>query len=345
MRLATYILATLAAASTAPSALAQESSGRLAHLNQAFREHIGRLGPEHTAARELIEQSWPAYSAEQPESFVPDALVQLYPVFAEALAAFDYDHHHQAARLLEPLAAHADPYLAATARYFHVRLLVACGLLEEAEARLQDLPAQRDELAAHTPYAPHFWLIRAHCQAGNLRYEEAGRTLQALLTDFSDAGEAVSAAARQMLLELAGRRAGSLEEVAKLMAYSAARLDSADVSARLRGRQDDIVTLLDRLMAEARTLEDLQAAGAGQPRSAQRGDDQPRAGAQESVLPGAQAGEIGELHDVPRGTPGEAWGQLPPAERERILQSLRERFPSRYRQLVEQYYRSLAEEQ
>ena len=38
------------------------------------------------------------------------------------------------------------------------------------------------------------------------------------------------------------------------------------------------------------------------------------------------------------------WGQLPPAQRERILDSLRDRFPSRYRQLVEQYYRSLAEE-
>ena len=31
-------------------------------------------------------------------------------------------------------------------------------------------------------------------------------------------------------------------------------------------------------------------------------------------------------------------------ERERILQSIKERFPSRYRQLVEQYYRSLAEQ-
>ncbi len=345
MRLATYILAALAAASTVPSALAQESSGHLAHLNQAFREHIGSLGPEHAHALVVIERSWPAYSAERPESFVPDALARLYPAFAEALAAFDYDCHEQAARLLEPLAAHADPYLAATARYFHVRLLVERGLLEEAEVDLQDLPAQRDELAAHTPYAPHFWLILAHCQAGNLHHEDAAQTLNALLAEFPDAGEAVSAAARQMLLELAGRRAGSLEEVADLMAYSAARLDSADVSARLRGRQDDIVTLLDRLIADARTLEDLQAAGAGQPRSAQRGEDQPRAGAQQSVLPGAEAGQIGELHDVPRGTPGEAWGQLPPAERERILQSLRGRYPSRYRQLVEQYYQSLAEEQ
>ena len=38
------------------------------------------------------------------------------------------------------------------------------------------------------------------------------------------------------------------------------------------------------------------------------------------------------------------WGKLPDAERDKILQSLRDRFPSRYRELVEQYYRALAED-
>jgi hypothetical protein len=33
-----------------------------------------------------------------------------------------------------------------------------------------------------------------------------------------------------------------------------------------------------------------------------------------------------------------------PEERERVLQSLRRAFPSRYRQLVEQYYKQLAKE-
>ena len=36
------------------------------------------------------------------------------------------------------------------------------------------------------------------------------------------------------------------------------------------------------------------------------------------------------------------FSRLTPAERERILQALRERFPARYRQLVEQYYEQLA---
>lgn len=42
--------------------------------------------------------------------------------------------------------------------------------------------------------------------------------------------------------------------------------------------------------------------------------------------------------------PGQAWGAMKPAERERIIQLLKDRFPDRYRRLVEQYYRELAKE-
>ena len=45
-----------------------------------------------------------------------------------------------------------------------------------------------------------------------------------------------------------------------------------------------------------------------------------------------------------RANPGDTWGAMPPAERERILQALRESFPARYRRLVEQYYEQLAKQ-
>jgi len=57
-----------------------------------------------------------------------------------------------------------------------------------------------------------------------------------------------------------------------------------------------------------------------------------------------RAGGPGELRsDTAR--PGEAWGNMPPEERERILQSIGKDFPSQYRQLVEQYYNQLAKEE
>ncbi len=38
------------------------------------------------------------------------------------------------------------------------------------------------------------------------------------------------------------------------------------------------------------------------------------------------------------------WCELPEREREEAMQFLRERFPSRYKELIERYYRALAEQ-
>ncbi len=67
----------------------------------------------------------------------------------------------------------------------------------------------------------------------------------------------------------------------------------------------------------------------------------PVAPADESRLgPGAPGGE--SLHAGSRAMPGEAWGRMPPQQRERVMQSIREGFAPGYQELVEQYYRQLA---
>ena len=149
--------------------------------------------------------------------------------------------------------------------------------------------------------------------------------------------------ARQLLLEIERRERGTLEEVATVMGYSAARLRVADASPRVRTSQDEVIALLDKLIQDTEQQEKEQRQRSSGRRAAGTPQNRPRAGAEQSALPDAGAGQIGEQHAAPRADPGEMWGRLPPAEREKILQSLRDRFPSRYRQLVEQYYRSLAE--
>ena len=41
---------------------------------------------------------------------------------------------------------------------------------------------------------------------------------------------------------------------------------------------------------------------------------------------------------------GKKWGELPPHQRDKILQSLTEGFPVHYQQILERYYKRLAEE-
>ena len=40
----------------------------------------------------------------------------------------------------------------------------------------------------------------------------------------------------------------------------------------------------------------------------------------------------------------ERWGELRDREREEAMQFLRERFPSRYKELIEKYYKAIAEQ-
>ena len=112
--------------------------------------------------------------------------------------------------------------------------LVERGLLEEAEADLSEALVSGNELADFTPYAAHLWFVRAYCEASNLRFEEAARTLRRLQADFPAAVEPVRVGARQLLLEIERRERGTLGEAATVMSYSASRLDAGDTAERLR---------------------------------------------------------------------------------------------------------------
>lgn len=319
------------------------TAGRIERLDRAFLEHVKALGPEQALAVGVITQSWDAYQRGSPESFVPDALAVLYPDYRAALTAFDAQRFAEAGRLLESLRRDADPYLAANARYFHARALVEQGMLEEVEGELQDVLSPDSELAKYTPYVAHLWFIRAYCEASDLKFEQAAQTLRALAATYPDAAEPVRVGARQLALEIEQRERGTLGEVADVMGYSAGRLKAADAGERVRTRQDEVVALLDKLIKDTEQQEQQQGGGRGRQSGSQR-QRTPRAPLEQSrATPGGSA-PPGEQHAAPAADPGQMWGKLPPAERERILQSLRDRFPSRYRQLVEQYYRSMAEE-
>jgi len=319
--------------------------GRVEQLNQAFLRHVRSLGDEHALAVRTIVAAWEdQYRTALPGSFVPDALAVLYPAYGAALRALDEDRLEDVVRLLAPLREHQDAFLAANATYFHARALVALGRFEQALLALATLETQPQMYVAHTPYAPHLWLLRGFCEARDLRFEQALRTLQAAERRFPDAPEAVRVGIRQLLLEIQRREQGTLGEVATVMDHVADRLHVGDAGAPVRERQQQVVAMLDRLIEQQQQQEQQRGAGGRQARAGQPPPQQsPQAPRQESSAPEG-AGSVGELHAVPPADPGASWGRLPPAERDRILQSIRERFPSRYRQLVEQYYRALADE-
>lgn len=338
-----------AAASLIAAAVAIAVAARAdtSQINAAFREHVRTLNVDKSAV-EAVERAWKQAEQEgSTEGFIPDALALLDPGYAAALRDFDDERYADAMKKFDALRSSRDPYLSANARYFHVRAMIEQGLLEEAREPLEAATSAEVDAARYTPYAPHLWLLRGYCEASNLRHEQARAILTELQNRFSDAPESVRIGTRQLLLEIERREQGTLEEVGEYLRYAAARLRAEDRTERVRRSQDDAVALLDKLIEQTRQQEqqDQQSSsgnrgGRGERRSAQRLPNSPAE--QSEVAPGA----VGEtnLHGVDKADPAEMWGKLPPAEREKILQSLRARFPSRYRSLVEQYYRSLAEQ-
>jgi hypothetical protein len=150
-----------------------------------------------------------------------------------------------------------------------------------------------------------------------------------------------------MLAELKARNPRSLGEVSDLMTFAGRRLTRLLTDQPVRDAQKRAVDLLAELIRQAEQREKQQqqasAGGGGSGRGGQRPGGTPQSPAQQSMLPGGPS-ETGPLQPTPNARPGEAWGRMRPEERQRILQSLQQRFPSRYRQLVEQYYRQLAKE-
>jgi hypothetical protein len=71
------------------------------------------------------------------------------------------------------------------------------------------------------------------------------------------------------------------------------------------------------------------------------GQMQPSRPMQDSRLPGLKAPMQVDQRDIGHQA---GWGDLPPKERERALQQVGRDFPAHYRDLIEQYFRELANE-
>lgn len=340
--LAVLLTAPARAAGAQPAA--PSNAARIDALNREFLEHLRAAGPENALAAQAVRDAWEQTYRDGPTaSFVPDALAVIHADYRAALNALDAGRIQEASERFGTLRGHPDPFVAANAAYFQARTLVEQGDFERALAALSDLESRTESDRLHTPYAPHSWFLRAACQARSLEFDAAEQSLAELRSRFPDAPEPVRVGARQLQLEVERRQTGTLDEVSTVMTFVADRLNVADPGDTTRSRQEEIVALLDRLIQDQEQQE--KQAGGGSARRGGRPSQHaapPTTPREESAAPEGSA-QIGELHGAPRAAAGESWGNLPPAEREKILQSIRERFPSRYRELVEQYYRALAE--
>jgi hypothetical protein len=142
-----------------------------------------------------------------------------------------------------------------------------------------------------------------------------------------------TAAVVACLFATSARAQTTMAAISTKMTGVAVELAKTDTGPPVQDRQKTIVSDLDALIASLE--QECQACRAGMKRN------NPRNGLPDSIMSRGTGGS-GPLVD-PRQSEKD-WAKLSTRERDRILQSMSEGFPPEYRQVLERYYRRLAEE-
>ncbi len=139
--------------------------------------------------------------------------------------------------------------------------------------------------------------------------------------------------ARLLNHDLSGLKDDSLDHVARRMNDVRRRLNIGHAGKQVRVVEKDVLDSLDRMIEKLEQQQQQQSSSSGGAQGQQPMPD--------SRLPSMHAPMQVDQRDI--GSQSD-WGDLPPKEREQALQQIGREFPAHYRELIEQYFRELADD-
>jgi len=293
-------------------------------------------------AAELIRQTWADCDDCDGEEFLTQGLAVLSPAFRDGLDAYDADRYDQAATIMGKLSDDENRFVAVNAAAYEIKSMVQSARLLEALSRVEAYLTRFDHPGRYSYLDGEVHFLHGYCLVSDLQYTKAADALQDFIQSYPNASQRLVVAAQQILVELQNRQPGQIGEVVDLMDFCGRRLRVADAGDKVHKRQERVIEILDRMIEEAEQKEKEQSCNSNPGSGGGQGGQSPSNPMQESQLPGGAGSDKAELRASRRANPAEVWGAMPPAERAKVLQALRDSFPSRYRQLVEQYYEDLA---
>lgn len=282
---------------------------------------------------------------------VTEALRAIDPAYQQALTDLGDENLATALPALAKLAGSDDPWLAADAAYFLARGYLIGERFEEAMPLLDQL---RTKLADRSLHQGEALFLQGVAQIQLLKHKDAIASLSKFLKDHADAPERMRVAAFRQLEQLKLVEEGTLSDVQLRMDYSRRKLGLEDTGKDTREQQDKIISMLAKLIKEAEEKE-AQSKGSGKP-SGEKQPGQGQGGEGESQAQGEGQGKGGQSGGGSKGTDSEAvkrlhrggpqspWSHLRDKERDPVYNAIREKFPGRYQQLIEQYYKSFQDE-
>jgi hypothetical protein len=170
-----------------------------------------------------------------------------------------------------------------------------------------------------------------------LKKDECLATVGKLLEHEAELPRRYVTLAHLMEADIKPLKVDSLDEIARLMEDVRRRLALARAGKVVRDEEDTIIAKLEKMIEELEKQQQQQQ----QQQSGQAGGQRPNQPMQDSQA--AQMRGAGEVD--PRGLgKKDGWGNLPPKERQEVMQQIGRELPAHFRETIEEYFKRLAQD-
>lgn len=225
-----------------------------------------------------------------------------------------------------------DDFYQHAVQLFHARWLTQHRFYDEALSILVKLNPE----GSVDPASLFFY--RAVCHKQLLQPEDAVNDVTLLLNSTLDVPARFRIVAEMMRDELKGIEEGGLPEVARVMSDVQRRLDLGRSGEKVQKQEDQVISLLDKLLEDMKQQQQQQGGGGGGGGNSEQA--QGTQGASQSTIKGASAEGLADRKEL---TENGAWGMLDKKAETQARELIRQQFPSNYLDAISRYTQKIAE--
>ena len=200
----------------------------------------------------------------------------------------------------------------------------------------ESLEIMKDVSTDHVADPATLLFYQAMGQHRLLKKEECLAAVTKLLEREEELPRRFVTLARLMEADIKPLKVDSLDEIARMMDDIRRRLALARAGKVVRDEEDAVVAKLEKMIEELEKQRQQQQAQSGN-----QGGSQPSNPLQDSQA--AQMRGAGEVDPKTLGKK-DGWGNLPPKQRQEVMQQIGRELPAHFRETIEEYFKRLAQD-
>ena len=282
-----------------------------------------------------ISALWPEGAELDPSEVLDRVAASLAVLEPQAAAIYELTQQPPTGKLASPelLSDESVPvFIRGNLRLLIARWLAQHEMVDEALEQLRGLkPADVVD-----PASLLFYQALGHHRL--LEKKECLAQVTLLLENESTIPRRYATIARLMEADIKPLKTDSLDEVARLMDDIRRRLDLGRAGKKVRDEEEAVIAKLEKMieeMEQQQQQQQQQAKGGGPPSSGS-GPPLEESQAADKKGPGnVDSKDIGKK---------DGWGNLPPKERQEVLQQIGRDLPAHFRETIEEYFKRLAQD-